>query len=450
METKKGFVLIIVLAFLAVVSLMAGVIIYIGVNELSQATRRNDFERAYYLAISGAQMQYLYYIKQGTSDLAEQEVLIDTVDGKQVKGYFNPRAYPLEQDGEVDIVSVGCVNKGAFNECRVTMVVKYYQSPSIASPGMITMTGHKTLIFISRVTVNESVGSNTGINPIQYVSLPEYRKVANPDLTALSYWIDASDPYNVKALYDTNGNGARITDQNTDGTITIDDAILQGQGDPILIEQCKSIFRADNPYHPGGGEEYGAIDDLDAFYEYYTHDLNYKDPSHPLQVAPGELNYYQGDQTFDPWFHPNNKEITFVDGNVTIWFSDENWSGDPKDHTIVSTKNIAVNYLTNRASDRLTLIAYGNVTFDYGISFLQVNGDVVVQAGGNFIAKYGGQTNGTMFANTGITVDTIGSIGLIFNRILNNEKFDRSDPDQIPLGLHPDYPKPRQSLWQRP
>ena len=445
MITKKGFVIIIVLAFLAVLSILAVTIVSFGFGELVQTNTRNDFERAYYLAISGAQMQYLYYTEQGVSDLAEQEVVLDSSTGE--KGYFDPIAYPSAQNGEVDIVSRGYVNKGSPSQHTVTIIAKYPQSPSIASIGTMQFAGRSFFGLTSRVIVNESVGTNTPpISTNQYVSLPEYRKIPNPQLTLLSFWMDANG--NPKTVYDTNGDGNYITDITGDGQVTIADADAKAGGDPVKQVLYRSWFMADNVYHPGGGTTFGPINGLDAFYQYYTNDLNYKDPLNPLGINPGGLNYYSGNQTFGPWSVPGNKNIIFVDGDVDIWFNAQNWGSGAKDLTIVSTKNIYLDLPINGSDDRLTLITYGNVTLT-SISFLSMAGDLVAQANGNFVANWGGKTNGTMFSNGSVTVDTGIGIG-IFTRILNREKFDRSDQEQWPLGLHPNYPKPKPPRWQRP
>lgn len=445
MITKKGFVIIIVLAFLAILSILAVIIVSFGFGELTQTNTRNDFERAYYLAISGAQMQYLYYTEQGVTDLAEQEVVLDS--STEEKGYFDPIAYPSAQNGEVDIVSRGYVNKGSIHQHTVTIVAKYPQSPSIASINTMTFAGHRIFIFTSRVFVNESVGTNTPpISTNQYVSLPEYRKVPNPGLTPLSFWMDADG--NPKTVYDTNGNGDFITDRNGDGQVTIDDAIAMAAGDPALEMLYRGYFMADNVYHPGGGTTFGPINALDAFYQYYTNDLNYKDPLNPLGINPGGVNYYSGDQTFGPWSVPNDKKIIFVDGNVDIWFNAQNWGGGAKDLTIVSTRNVNLDLPLNGSDDRLTLITYNNVSI-LSLSFFSMDGDLVVQANNDFIANWGGKTNGSMFANNRVTVDT-GIVSALFTRTLKKEKFDRSDPGQWPLGLHPNYPKPKPPKWQRP
>jgi hypothetical protein len=331
---------------------------------------------------------------------------------------------------------LGIVSEGNVNGRKAKVVVKYgfsspYTSgPPIGSAGAITLYGRGIFGLRSWVRAEGPVESGSTVTRNSYVRI-NGEVLENQSISVPSFWVDADG--NPKMLYDTNGNGSRVIDQTGDGAVTIADCTTAGEQDPEKV----AIFRADNVYHPGGDDTYGPIDESDAFYQYYTHDLNTK---YALGLAPGEANYYSGDQTFGPGSVPEGSTIIFVNGDVNILFNDQNWSGGARDHTIVSMNDIAIVQPTNGSDDRLTLIAYRDVATGGVRAFGGVRGTLVVYAHDDFAAYYGGRTNGTIFANDSVYVDTVFPVPGLLNRDLNRAAEDWSDPAEWPMGLPPGYP----------
>lgn len=427
MAKRKGFVIIIVIAFLTVLILLAWVVVDIGCGEILHTKTRNDSLSAYYAAIAGAEMMYAHLNTSHVNlpyTLPGPGILATRSSGGQTVGTFTVSAGAITTD-ILEIVSEGTVGG---HKARAT--VKYKFAPSylngapIGCLGPMTMSGRKWWILTSWVRSNSDLVTGGTLTKNDYVQIAGTISQNQPIETPHFWWKydAASDCWSQKATYDTLGTGVYITDVNGDGNVTIADALGDAAGE--------AIFRTNDINSDG------EVNDKDAFVSYYTVELNKKN----LGLAPGEAGYYEGNQAFGPGDVPSGKIIIFVNGDVNILFNDQNWSKGACDHTIVSTGDITIIQPVNGSDDRLTLVSYGDVSTG-GLNFFgSVKGNLDVYANSSFNAYYGGTSNGTILAKDSVDVDTVLAIPAFLNRNLNKGTDNWwADPANMPLGLPQHY-----------
>lgn len=426
MMKRRGFVIIIVMAFLTVLVLIAWVVVDIGCSEIMQTKMRNDSLGAYYAAISGAEMMYA---KLNTSRVNLPVTLTGNLlthtPGGQVLGAFTTTA----DASTVDMV--GVTSEGTMRGHKARVTVKYKFAPDylngspLSSLGPMTLYGQKWLIFKSYVRSNAAIVTGGTMTSNSYVQITGSVSQGQPIETPSFWWKYnlASDTWSQKAVYDTHGTGdpsAYITDVNGDGRVNSSD-VQPGQ---------EAVFAANDVNSDG------EVNSKDAFITYYTEELNKKD----LGLASGQSSHYEGTQIFGPGDVPSGKKIIFVNGDVNILYNDQNWSKGSCDHTIVSTGNITIVQPVNGLDDRLTLISYGDVSTG-GVNFFgSVKGNIDVYANGDFNAYFGGTSNGTIMAKDNVYVDTVLPVPALLNRNLNKGTDNWwNDTTKVPLGLPQRY-----------
>lgn len=426
--SKKGFIIILVIAFLTILILVASVIVNIGCSEILQTRARNDSLAASYVAIAGAEMMYAN-LKNKTTILWPQIITSSVTtrySGGQTVGTFTATANTISSD------ILGIVSEANVNGHRFSKSVKYkFSSPytngfPVGSAGPMEIYGQRLLVFRSWVRVEGPIASGSTITTNNYVQMKGDQSILeNQNIQASSFWwkydVD-SDSWTEKSTYDTLGTGVYVTDQTADSRVTIEDAL----GDPAQ----EAIFRTNDINSDG------EVNDKDAFTAFYTVELNKKN----LGLAEGQANHFNGDQLLGPGDVPQGRTIIFVNGNVDILFNDQNWSQYACDHTIVATGNITIVQPTNGSDDRLTLVSYGDIDTGGVRAFGGVRGDMIAYANGSFNAYYGGKTDGTIFAKDNVYIDTVLPIPGLLNRDLNKGKDNWADPDDRPLGLPLGYP----------
>ena len=424
---RKGFVIIIVTAFLTVLVLVAWVIVDIGCSEILQTKMRNGSLSAYYASIAGAEMMYakLKNTARVNLPLTLTGDLMTRSTGGQTVGSFTVTA-DSSTTNMVGIVSDGTVRG---HGTRVTVKYKfapdYLNGSPLACLGPMSLYGQKWWIFKSYVRSNSDIKTGGTLTKNSYVQITGSISQNEPIETPSFWWKynSATNTWSQKIRYDTHGTdtpGAYITDINGDGKVTAAD-VQEGQGGIFIANDIN-----------GDGE----VDDKDAFIAYYTEELNKQD----LGLADGQANHYNGTQTFGPGDVPSGKRIIFVNGDVNILYNDQNWSKRACDHTVVSTGNITIVQPTNGIDDRLTLISYGDVSTG-GLNFFgSVKGNIDVYANGDFNAYFGGTTNGTILAKDNVYVNTVLPVPAFLNRNLNKGTDNWwNDPSAVPLGLPQRY-----------
>lgn len=428
MNMKKGFILIVVIAFLAVLIITAVVIVSFGCSEMIQTRARNDSAAAYYTAVSGAEMMFARLRSLVDTTVMWPQSISGHVNtqgaGSTSGNSFNATADTISQD------VLGIVSEGIANGRHARVTVKYGFNSTFTSGfpigcmGPIDLKGAKLLFLKSWVRAEGPIasGSTVTTNSVARVSGDILQ---NQSFQAPSFWQKydtATSTWSSKAVGDTNGDGSYLIDITSDSQVTVADA----GGDQAKID----IFTADDTYTDG------VVNEKDAYYTYYTSELN---SALGLGIGPGEEHYYSGSQVFEPDSVPAGTSIIFVNGDVDISFSDTEWWGGAIDHTIVTMGDISIIQPTNGSDDVLTLVAYGDVTTGGVRAFGGVRGEFVVYANGNFNAYYGGRTDGTIFAKDGVLIDTVLPIPGLLNRDLNRSSLDWADPANWPIGLPPGY-----------
>lgn len=419
---RKGFVIVIVIAFLTILLLVAWVVIDIGCGEVLQTRMQNDSLSAYYVAQAGTEMMYAR-LRNRPNELPPQTLtgsVATRFAGGQTVGTFTARADLISTD-LLGITSEGTVRGHKSKVSAKYKIIPHYTNGApVGSVGPMTLYGQRLLGFRSWVRVDGPITSGSTITTNNYVQVRRGDILENQSLVAPSFWMkyDAdSDTWSQKATYDTFGTGSYITDVNQDGTVTIADA----GGDPAN----EAIFRTNDINSDG------EVNDKDAFITYYTVELN----KQALGLGNGESNHYEGDQAFGPGDVPQGRTIIFVNGNVNIGFNDQNWSGYACDHTIAATGDIMIVQPTNGSDDRLTLVAYGDVNTGGVRAFGGVRGNLDIYANGDFNAYFGGRTNGTILAKDNVYIDTVLPIPGLLNRDINRGTDNWDDPANRPLGL---------------
>lgn len=429
---NKGFIIIIVIAFLSVLLLLVWVVVDIGCGEILQTRLQNDDAAASYIARVGAEMMYAR-LKHKTQAQWPERIsgnVVTKFSGGQTVGSIDVTANTISST-MFGIVSTGTTSGG--HAARVSVKYAFLSTAGGSNPytngypigsiGSMELYGRRFLFLRSWVRADGPLASGSSITTNSYVQV-RGDILQNQDIQAPSFWQGYNpdtEQWTVKATYDTNGDGNRITNINSDNIVNIADA----GGDPAQ----EAVFTADNI---NGDSE---INDLDAFTAYYTVELNKQN----LGLAPGEQNYYGTSQTFGPGDVPQGQQIIFVNGNADILFNDQNWSGGSCDHTIVVTGNITIVQPSNGSDDRLTLIAYGDVNTGGVRAFGGVRGNLVVYANGDFNGYFGGRTNGSIMAKDNVYIDTVLPIPGLLNRDINRGTDNWADPANWPLGLPASY-----------
>ncbi|MFH0763735.1 MAG: hypothetical protein V1927_01870 [Candidatus Omnitrophota bacterium] len=430
---KKGFVIIIAATFAASLLVLAVAIISMSSGEISQTKIANDTEKAYYVALSGAEKMYEYLKSKEGEELSWPQAMpgADCVVGTRASGGATIGAFTATADrvaGTTD--RFGIVSRGTASGRSATITVIYgcndtesTKGRPIGSRGTMSLNGNKLGGLRSWVRAEGPLASGSTVDTNNFVKITG-DVYENQPFAEIDFWWAydaAADNWTPKAVGDADGNTEYLTDANGDGSITIADA----GDDPAQ----QAIFTADDLNSDG------VVDDKDAFKGYYTIELN----KLGLNIGEGESQHYDGDQEFDPTSVPAGTPIIFVEGNVDIFFSDTEWWGADVDHTIVATGDITITQPTNNSGDTLTLIAFGDVNTGGVRAFGGVRGDLVVYANSDFNAWFGGRTNGTIFANGEVDIDTLLPIPGLLNRDLNKGTIDWTDPSAWPLGLPRDY-----------
>ncbi|MFA5146057.1 MAG: hypothetical protein WC515_01580 [Candidatus Omnitrophota bacterium] len=471
---NRGFVIIIVGAFLAVIILVAWAIINIGCGEVLQTKATSDQDQAYLVAKSGAELMYLNLCSRGDETMTwntlfqpiSGNIQVPTASGDIVVGSFTAAGDRVDGD-EFGIMATGTVNgKTARVTVQYYYLLDFQSAIPLGSIAAMELYGRSLLGFLkSWVRAEGPLESGSTITKNSYVKVTG-DIFENQSFQPISFWYgyavnassgelelyqkapfytvsDSGDPTH-SYLQDLNGDGQvtppddlGITDTNGDGSIT-DADVLESDPDRIVKLAKLALFNTNDTYPVASNRPssyIGSIDSSDAFYTYYTFELN----KFGLGIGPGEANYYSGDQSFGPWTVPEGTSIIFIDGNADILFSDTSWWGADIDHAVISMENITIVQPTNGTDDVLSLIAYGDVETGGVRAFGGVRGDVVIYAHDDFNAYYGGRTDGTIFSEGNIYVDTVLPIPGLLNRDLNKGSIDWTDSGQLPLGLPPGY-----------
>ncbi len=418
-----------VMAFLLVISLVLGVIINLGCAEILQTRVANDLASAQYVALAGAERMYAKLKSQEGNTITWPQTISQTSvttlpSGGTTVGTFTATANTITSS------RFGIVSEGVVNGRRATVTVKYgMNSPftnghPIGSIGPMTLAGNRWLIFRSWIRAEGPIASGSTITTNNYVQVSG-STLQNQSFTPPSFWYKwdtVNQQWTQKTVGDANGDGQSLADTNSDGKITVADA----GGDQALVD----IFTADDTYSDG------EVNEKDAFYTYYTKELNTKEN---LGIAPGEAHYYNGNQDFNPTSVPSGTPIIFVNGNADILFSDTSWWGAASNHTVVAMGDITTIQPTNGSDDTLALISYGDVVTGGVNFFANIKGNLVVYANGNFSALYGGKSNGSLFAKGSVDIDTVYPVPGLLNRDIAKGTLDWGDSANWPLGLPPNY-----------
>jgi len=435
-SNSRGLVLVIVIAFLAILLPLTWVIVNLGLGEILQARAGIDRDIAFYAASAGEEMMYCK-LKAIENSATGMIVWGDTISGivrtQPPSSGVSVGTYTTTVNNLSGTV-FGVVSQGTANGKTASLCAKYgYTTPfthgvPLGCRGAIEMYGHRWWILTSWVRAEGPVASGSTVTTNSYVQITG-DTLQNQSFTDISYWIRWDAGNNIwveKEQYDTDGDGSYVTDVSGDGVVTVADCLA----DPVK----EAEFAQDNTYTSDT-----EINDKDAFYTFYTFELEQQQGE--LGISPGEANYHSGDTLFGPSSVPAGTSVVFVDGDANILFNAANWSGGASDITIVAMDDINIVQPTNGSDDRVTLIAYDDVnTGGVGI-FGGISGDWVVYAGDDFNAYFGGNSNGTIFADDHMTVDTVAAIPGLLTRDFDKGTVDWSDPDNVPLGLPSAYPR---------
>ncbi len=439
--TKKGFTIILVMSLIAVFLFIASAIVAISCDEIIQVRVHNDTSSAYYLAVAGAERMYSYLKNiQGLNQTVTWPLRPSAFNNVTVQmngsnvGTYTAIAELTGQTNEFAIISSGTVNG---RTARVT--VKYGYSSTytngipVGSIGAMNFSGNRWWFLTSRVYADGPIESASTISPSASCpnSAPyvQYNGDVVPNMTGLgspSFWYkytQSTNSWSQKQIYDVNGDGQFTGDIDGNGYVDASDC----GGDAVKLANL----------HVDDTNNDNKVDNKDAFITYYTVELN---TAHNLGINPGGTNYYSGDKTLGPWTIPTGVSMIFVDGDVDIVFNAQKWWPTASDIAVISTQDITVVQPVNGSDDRMTLVAYNNVTTG-GINLgelADVDGNMNVYANNNFIAVLGGSTNGSIMAG-GATSVTTGLPSFLFNRDLNQGTDSWSDPTRRPIGLPPGY-----------
>jgi hypothetical protein len=331
-----------------------------------------------------------------------------TVGGSTI-GNFSTRAVQMDAD-ELCIISVGTVNNRSATATVQYGYLSSFQGPvPIASIGPMTLNGASNP---AKLIIEGPAMSNSAVTTSGTVDISN-GTVNMAGLPVVNFWLPA---YGV----DTGG----------DNMVSLQEAQDQG------TEEQFQIADADND---------DLVTEKEAFVYYYT--VFFNDPANnrtgaALNIAPGQSYYYSGDRTFNKGDVPKTVPIIFVDGNVTVNYNDQNWTGSGSlNHTIVASGTINISQPTNKPGDTLALFAYGNInnTGTMGDKGSTI-GDIVIYTHGNYTATGGGKANASIFAEGSCIVDTVGDDKGKDHRVINLLTVEWDTDADRPLGLPPGYP----------
>jgi len=431
MINKKGFILIITTAFVASLLVVAMAIINMSCGEINQTRVSNDQSSAYYVARSGAEMMYNYLkAKEGQTITWPQSMpSADSVvrtrgSGGTIIGTFSATADTISSN------TFGIISTGTVNGRTARVTVKYGFSSSynngypIGCAGAMSLEGSGWWIFRSYVRAEGPLASGSTITTNNFVQISG-TTLQNQAFEPTNFWYKynpATGTCNLpKIVGDTNGNGTYVTDENLDGSLTIADA-----GSDIAKQEAFALDDINSD---------GVVNNRDAFISYYTTELNQQG----LNIGQGEARYYTGSQNFNYNSIPAGVPIVFVNGDVNINFNSTQWWAQNGNNTIVATGDINIIQPTNSSGNTLTLISYGSVNTG-GLNFFGgINGNMVVCSVGNFNAYYGGKSNGAIYSNGQVNIDTVYPIPGLLNRDIKKGTLDWGNPDNWPLGLPQNY-----------
>lgn len=416
---KNGFIMIMVVAFLSIILLVAWAIVSIGCSEILQTRIRNDLVSAYYIAQAGAEKEYATLRSQTTVTWGQTMTGSLSLNGSSV-GTFSTVANTLTGN-EFCVVSDGTVNGRTTRAVvKYGFISDFTGAVPLGSIGPMSLTGasNPAKLKIEGPVISNSTITTSGFTEISNGPYPD----SSPPLALPTFWCDAD--LNPKIKFDTNNDGSYVVDTNGDGVIALSEAQAQGK---------ETVFTADNAYSSDN-----EINDKDAFYYYYTVDLNNK---YGLGIAPGQANYYSAGTTFNPGDVSGIVSVIFIDGNVTINQNDQNWTGGVTlKHTIAATGGITLTQPTNRPGDVLTVVSFGDVSTS-GTMGAQggTTGDLIIYANNNFTAEGGGKANASIFAKGTVAINTVGDDQGADHRTLNKSTIDWTNRANWPLGLPKDY-----------
>ncbi len=463
MRQNRGFILLIVLASMAVVILSGIALVDIGTSDMRQARIDTDYMNAYYGAVSGAERLYALLKSQQNQDIdwASQVSSGTVTAGANTLATYNAAAYFISYDNTAGEGVLGIVSSGASGGATSRVTVKYgYTADSIgpspvSSAGDIVLAGHlddsdkkkpKSSSIYAEGPLQAGPGCAVSINePANLVTINGGSEDNVGDISLLSFWIN---PYlNTTGIHTDAEHPLGYSDSNGDGVVTPSEVLPIGEAN----------FAANDV------NQDNVIDDKDAFVYYYTEFLNQAEnnpTNEHLDIAPGEINYFspattptsfkdhidvhgktvkllevENSSELNKHAVPKGTEIIFVDGDLFINKTDTKWKGGAFSHTIVCTGNVDIFQPTNQADDTLTIVALGDVTMcgrDTGKN--QLNGNFIVYTKGDFTALMGGTSHNAIFAEGTVTIDTVTA----------NKKNDRTMYNLLgswspPIGLPPGY-----------
>lgn len=447
-RARRGFIIILVTVSLAVLILSAATIVIVGCSELIATRVRNDLlVSAYYVAISGAELMYSDFKTKDTVSWSPAPSMSGSISvGTTTVGTYAAYAYKVSEESGQGIFAI--VSSGTVSGHTATVTVqygfRYNESVQLKGPiplgsgGAMNLTGAsgpaKLIIDGPVMTNDSSVGENGSVT----VSNGAVTDASIPPVM-YAYHNDGSARFDTNGTrhadyFDVNNDGSYAEDTNNDGVVTRAEAVAQGK---------EAAFDADKVYNPSNDQ----IGDLDIFYHYYTiqltsADFTYNSHHADLGIAPGGTHFYSGDKTFNKGDIDNSVPIVFVDGNVTITYNDQDWTGSSTlNHTIVATGTISIEQPTNRPGDTLTLVSYGDIftTGTMGDKGSTI-GNLVIVTSGNFTAEDGGKMHASIFANGSCTINTIGDDAGKDHRVINLLTITWDTPADAPLGLPKSYP----------
>ncbi|MCM8761601.1 MAG: hypothetical protein NC938_01935 [Candidatus Omnitrophica bacterium] len=417
-RSSKGFIIILVTVSLAVLILSASVIIGIGCSELMATRIRNDLLiSAYYVAISGCERMYAYLKTLTTSPDWNTTKSGSISVGSNTIGTYSARAYQEDED-EFYIVSTGTVNNHtATATVKLGYLVDYTGPLAAGAYGAVTLIGASNQ---AKIKMEGPVVSGTSeVSEQGRVDISgDPATIDNAGTPEIHFWLGTP--------FDTNNDSNYVTDTNSDGIVTRQEAIAQDK---------ESVFNADNAYNNSDDE----ITEKDAFYYYYTTYLDNaaNNPLHvDLNISPGETYHYVGDQTFTDTSITDGVPIVFVDGNCTVTNND----GATDNHTLVVLGNLTLNQPDNDAkNDRNTYVVYGDVytTGEMGHSG-GTKGDLIIFATGNIVKDGGGKMNASFYCNGTLTINTGGDTGK--KHLMMSKLTQDWDVVGAPLGIPDGYP----------
>src|SRR3989338_2645816 len=194
---KKGFVIIIVVAFLAVLILIAWVIVNLGCSEIIQTKVNNDMAGAYYAAKTGAEMMYLNLRSKGALDLTWAQLFqlisgnieVPLTDG----GTLTAGTYSADA-GLIDGDEFGIISTGTVNGHSSKAIAKYFYTLNlksaipIGSIAPMELYGRRLFGLRSWIRAEGPLESASTITMNDYVQVSGEVK-PNQEFSPISFWL---------------------------------------------------------------------------------------------------------------------------------------------------------------------------------------------------------------------------------------------------------------------